>query len=286
MNNKVHFNKQQICYYVILTYFITWSCWIPIIYYNKSSTLSLTNPDYSLVLLLGTFGPSISAIIIYLFIKGPQLTFQWLKQVFNFKIGFKKFFGLFFAITWLLPLIFFIYNSIVATQNIEWWKIFITMVLLMPINFTVTILGGPIGEELGWRGFLTSQLIYSYTRLETATATGLIWAGWHIPLFSFVEYQKPGIDPYLNFILYTIQGILLSYLLIKILTNSRFSIILVIVFHSVFNLVAQFSSIDVYFAAVTINPLFNSLLELLVLIIYIYIMEMIMDRSQFVNRVY
>lgn len=286
MNNKVLFKTTHIWYYVILTYLITWSCWVPLIYNNKSETLTLNNPDNAVLLLLGTFGPTISAILIYLFFKVPQITFEWLKQSFNFKIGVKRFFGLFFSITWLLPLMVYIYNSIVTTQNMEWWKIFITMVLLMPINFIFTLLGGPIGEELGWRGFLTPQLLSRYTRIETAIITGLIWAGWHIPLFRFVEYQKAGIDTYLNFVLYTIQGILLSYLLIKVLTKSRFSIILVIVFHSVFNMVAQFSSIDVYFAPLTINPLFNSFLELLVLVLYILIMEMIMDRFKSSTRIY
>jgi membrane protease YdiL (CAAX protease family) len=48
----------------------------------------------------------------------------------------------------------------------------------------VLILGGPLGEEIGWRGFGVSKLVEQGRRpLAAALIIGVIWAGWHLPLF-------------------------------------------------------------------------------------------------------
>jgi membrane protease YdiL (CAAX protease family) len=47
-----------------------------------------------------------------------------------------------------------------------------------------------LGEEIGWRGFLTPELykITSYTK--TSLITGCIWAAWHFPILIFADYNS------------------------------------------------------------------------------------------------
>jgi hypothetical protein len=48
----------------------------------------------------------------------------------------------------------------------------------------VLLIGGPLGEEIGWRGFGVSKLVEQGRRpLFAALTIGVIWAGWHLPLF-------------------------------------------------------------------------------------------------------
>lgn len=42
---------------------------------------------------------------------------------------------------------------------------------------------GPVGEELGWRGFLLPRLLERLAPLPAALVTGAIWMVWHIPAF-------------------------------------------------------------------------------------------------------
>ncbi|WP_417525084.1 CPBP family intramembrane glutamic endopeptidase [Marinovum sp.] len=43
---------------------------------------------------------------------------------------------------------------------------------------------GPLGEELGWRGVLQTRLGAQMGWLEAALLTGVIWAAWHLPLWT------------------------------------------------------------------------------------------------------
>jgi membrane protease YdiL (CAAX protease family) len=43
---------------------------------------------------------------------------------------------------------------------------------------------GAFGEELGWRGFLLPKMVGARI-LHPYFVSGLVWAGWHLPLIAF-----------------------------------------------------------------------------------------------------
>lgn len=48
------------------------------------------------------------------------------------------------------------------------------------------LIGGPLGEEPGWRGTLQPRLRATLGRLPAGLLLGVVWSVWHLPLF-FVE---------------------------------------------------------------------------------------------------
>jgi membrane protease YdiL (CAAX protease family) len=76
-----------------------------------------------------------------------------------------------------------------------------------------------LGEELGWRGFLTPQLMRRYTFPVASLITGLIWAIWHIPLIFMTKYNAGPVDleiQVLNFTLLSIGfSLIMTYLRLK-----------------------------------------------------------------------
>lgn len=46
-----------------------------------------------------------------------------------------------------------------------------------------------LGEEIGWRGLLTPQLVRRFGFTGGSVLTGVIWAAWHMPLLLFADYS-------------------------------------------------------------------------------------------------
>lgn len=95
----------------------------------------------------------------------------------------------------------------------------------------INLIMGPLGEELGWRGFLYPTLKSSYGWMASALIVGVIWAIWHAPLWFFDSPQSK-----IPFWAFSINVILLSILMSMIYNHSQGSIILIILLHLTFNL--------------------------------------------------
>jgi len=52
--------------------------------------------------------------------------------------------------------------------------------LLYPI---ILIIGGPLGEEIGWRGYVLPRLLKQKSGLAANGIIFLMWTVWHLPLF-------------------------------------------------------------------------------------------------------
>ena len=51
------------------------------------------------------------------------------------------------------------------------------------IFFVSTALGGALGEELGWRGYLFWEQNKEYGVIKGAVFNGIVWTLWHVPLW-------------------------------------------------------------------------------------------------------
>jgi len=56
-------------------------------------------------------------------------------------------------------------------------------VWLVLVSFSHTLLlGGPLGEELGWRGFLLPRLLQRHGPMAASLILAVVWALWHAPI--------------------------------------------------------------------------------------------------------
>jgi membrane protease YdiL (CAAX protease family) len=99
-----------------------------------------------------------------------------------------------------------------------------------------TLLGGPLGEEPGWRGYALPRLQTALGPVRSSLLLGLLWTGWHLPLFLYPGWTSSPLWVYVLFL--TGQSIILTYG-----TNlARFGIITPIAMHAAFNTVSRFLS--------------------------------------------
>jgi membrane protease YdiL (CAAX protease family) len=57
---------------------------------------------------------------------------------------------------------------------------------------TITSMARALGEEIGWRGFLTPRLTAAFGFAIASVLTGLVWAAWHTPVMWLSGYNGGG----------------------------------------------------------------------------------------------
>jgi CAAX protease family protein len=114
------------------------------------------------------------------------------------------------------------------------------LVGLAPQLLWAIVLGGPLEEEPGWRGFAFPLLRARTTAVVSSLIIGVIWGFWHLPLFLL-----PGTSQYvlvtqhplgiLWFVGFVVQTTSLSVLSGWLVTRTGESVPIAIVFHAAAN---------------------------------------------------
>lgn len=204
-------NKKQILLFIAICYFISWFFWLGG-YLIDGSKIPM------IFLVLGTFGPTITAIIL----EKRQKTSSLIKLLINFKSSYKAYLISLFFIPILIVLVLVIGEYPYPELN----KIpILGLIIAFVMNM---IFGGALGEEIGWRGFLLPNLNRIYNDFISNFLTGIIWGVWHMPLFLTKTYENPVIQ-------YFIIVLLLSFLFSFVFKLSKKSLWPVIILHGIFN---------------------------------------------------
>jgi membrane protease YdiL (CAAX protease family) len=90
------------------------------------------------------------------------------------------------------------------------------------------VLGGPLNEELGWRGFALPRLLQRRSPLAASLGLGVLWAFWHLPAF-FI----PGSAQYGgSFAPYVILVVCLAIFMTAAHLGTRGSVLIAVLFHT------------------------------------------------------
>lgn len=95
-----------------------------------------------------------------------------------------------------------------------------------------SVLSGPLGEELGWRGYLQPRLLRQFTPLTTSLIIGVIWGVWHYPLYVHSIFST--VSGTAGFVLTTVCY---SIIMTAVYNHSRGSILVAVLFHWFINTV-------------------------------------------------
>ncbi|RLM42063.1 CPBP family intramembrane metalloprotease [Haloarcula sp. Atlit-47R] len=96
----------------------------------------------------------------------------------------------------------------------------------------IFLLGGPIQEEFGWRGYLLDPLQERLTPLGGGLAVGLVWAVWHLPLFYIPSETIYYDNPFLGF---AVSITLLSVLMTWVYNSTNGSLLPALLMHTSWN---------------------------------------------------
>lgn len=219
--------KENLRHFFLLTIGFSWILWLLVIFINKSYPQQVILKEA-----LDTFAifvPSLMGIFYVYLETGKKEMLKFLKKCLKYKFKFKYYLYLLImpailSVTFLLSKLFF-------TVNIK-MKLFKTPELI-PVAFVyIFFLGGPLGEEFGWRGYALPKLNMIFKPLYSSLILGIIWSIWHMPLF----YIQDAVQKDINFFGYTLFTILITIIITIIFIKSGGSILAAILFHTMTNL--------------------------------------------------
>lgn len=111
------------------------------------------------------------------------------------------------------------------------------MIVGYPLAFASTfLLGGPLGEEPGWRGFALPRLQQRHGPLLGSTVLGVLWALWHFPLF-WSGIWTP--RTFANMWMFVVMITLLTILITFVFNHAKGSLLITMLMHASFNTFAN-----------------------------------------------
>ena len=214
--------------FTINAFAISWLCWLPLVAANREfgHVSASTAP---VLILLGTFGPFFSAVAIVGRRSGFRGLGEFLGQAFRWRAGIRWYVAALVAPAAIRIVVLYVHvlkgGTFPDLSDPARW-------LAIPWTFLMVLLiGGPTGEEFGWRGFLLQRVQPVFGLLWASIGIGVVTAFWHLPLFWI-----PGTpQSHVPFVLFLVRTIALSIVSTWLYNGSRRSLLFVLLFHASLN---------------------------------------------------
>lgn len=108
----------------------------------------------------------------------------------------------------------------------------ITSWLMLLGVFIHMLLGGPLGEELGWRSYVLTDLQQTCSPLKSAIIVGILWGFWHTPLWFLSGY---GGMQLVQYIICFMVSIIATSIIMTTFYNINRNLVIPIIIHQLFN---------------------------------------------------
>ncbi|MDX1639153.1 MAG: type II CAAX endopeptidase family protein, partial [Balneolaceae bacterium] len=218
--------------FFLLSFVIAWGIWIPV------GTFA---PDLYLMVLPGAWAPTIAAFLLAYFTDGREGLRKLLGKLIRWRVSIGYYLFAIFA----MPVLslaasalhallggkFVTIASVAAQFGIPEEQSYLFLVYAPLIYLTTVFAGGPIAEEVGWRGYAQPLLQQKIGAGRAGLLIGFIWGFWHLPLFCYFP-QAVGNIPLVYYVpLVTAYGVLFAW----IYNKTGGSVLLCILLHAGIN---------------------------------------------------
>lgn len=176
MTLRARLQRSPLLGFFALTFAWSWGCWAlsPAI---RPQLPWLAN----LLMFAGSFGPSLAALVMVASTRALGGLRAWLARCLQWRIGWGWWV---FALLLPLAVMLLAVGLHVALGGDMATAPASGHLLMTVVNLPlVLLLGGPLGEEFGWRGYALSALQDRLGWRTASLALGLVWGVWHLPLF-------------------------------------------------------------------------------------------------------
>jgi len=224
MTLRAWLDRAPLLGFFALTFAWSWACWA------LSPTIRPQQPWLATLLMFaGSFGPSLAALVVVASTRPLGGLRAWLSRCLEWRIGWG-----WCAFALLLPLIVML---LAAGLHIALGGDIATSpasghLLMTVVNLPlVLLLGGPLGEEFGWRGYALPVLQDRLGWRTGSLVLGLVWGVWHLPLF-FIDGTAQARIPLALFML---SAVAMSVVFVWLINYTAGSLVAALLFHTAIN---------------------------------------------------
>lgn len=213
--------RKDLLLFFCLSFGITWSLGalyilIPERMYQIFGEDLTHSPPYY----VGVFAPAISALILTAWRGG----LDGLKGLFRRLIEYRVAFYWIVIAVFIYPVIWLTWDVIEKLVGLgsPGWNLEAYTTTLPKLIFSGYLFQdpGPLGEELGWRGFALPRLLQRFSATTAGLILGVIWSIWHLPAFFVAGTSHAS----LGLIWFVFTGTMFSVLITWIFVHVRQSV--------------------------------------------------------------
>jgi len=213
--------------FVIINYAISWALLYPAFRILLAAKGSF--PLKALFGLIGGYGPSLAAVIVLAVTLGKGGVGSALRKFLIWRVSPR-----WYLYVLVLPVCAY---ALAVLIHVRPPVDLLAGLRGVPFAWLIALPFGPLGEELGWRGFLLPRLL---ERFEATTATlivGLVWTVWHVAAFTFPGAAIPSVLPVnaLTVCLYAVQITAEACIFTYVYFQTRGSLVIAVMLHMAFN---------------------------------------------------
>src|SRR5919199_6986689 len=188
--------RHPLVFFFLIAYAGSWLLEVPIALSETGIGLlpfTIPTPLLALAIVAATFlGPTLSAFIMTGITEGGIGIRRLLRRYVLWRVAFRWYLFVLLGI----PAIELLGAIVVPGALASFQPLTLSLVLTYPVAFVSTFfLGGPLGEEPGWRGFALPRLQPLHGPLVGSLILGILWGLWHLPLFLIPSWDTPHGDP-------------------------------------------------------------------------------------------
>ncbi len=215
-----------------LAYAVSWSWAVPLAAAHLVVRQGQGWPTHYLAL----FGPAIAAVAVTAWTLGRLGVRDLLARMIKWRVALRWWLAALSPVAFLgLALIMMAATGKDLPSPAEFGK-FSGIPAIGVAGVLLLIIVGALGEEIGWRGYALPQLQRRFSPLASSLILALLWFGWHLPQFFLIAtYRNLGAAGYVGMFFGLACG---AVILTWLYNRSGGSILLVAIWHGLYNLVA------------------------------------------------
>jgi uncharacterized protein len=229
--------RHPLVFFFLIAYAGSWLLELPIALSETGTGLlpfTISRPLLALAIAVATLlGPTLSAFIMTGITEGRRGTRRLLRRCVLWRVEFRWY----LFVLLVIPAIEVLGAIVVPGVLGSFEGLTLSLVLTYPVAFVSTfILGGPLGEEPGWRGFALPRLQPLHGPLVGSVILGILWALWHLPLFWSGVWTPPTIP---NIVMFILMITALTIIMTWVFNNAKGSLLITMLMHASFNTFAN-----------------------------------------------